>query len=96
MSIPDSSDFISNFDAYYNYWPGRILSFIIGISTSLIGNYFYDKYKIKSRGSNPYMTIDAMGDMIRFQGQISNTQTSQKAIVLTLKSTITDNPSSEG
>lgn len=54
--------------------------FMLGVVTGFLSNLLYDYVKNIRRGKKPFVETRVSGDMIKFSGQINNTNTGQTAL----------------
>jgi len=62
-----------------------ISGFILGVITGFFANMLYDWYKTKRRGKKPFLNTSVSGEMIKFEGQISNSQSCQTSLYKLIK-----------
>jgi uncharacterized membrane protein YoaK (UPF0700 family) len=62
-----------------------ISGFIVGILSGFVASMLFEYYKKKRCGKLPYLNTSLSGNLIRFDGQIQNTTSSQQTLSRLIK-----------
>jgi hypothetical protein len=81
----DTSKTITETINMAGFFNNFLSGFIIGVITGFFGNMLYDWYKETRRGKKPFVNTVVSGDMIKFEGQITNSHSSQTSLYKLIK-----------